>query len=88
LIAFIAKHASILIPELHCCFEDDEVVYLVMDYIKGVSMNELKEEKQKVVEKELKVYIDMVKKLKSKFWVGLWGLYVACINEKISLNSW
>jgi hypothetical protein len=38
-----------------------------MDYIEGVSMNELKEEKQKVVEKELEVYIEVVKKLKSKF---------------------
>jgi len=53
-----------------------------------LSMNELKEEKKKVVEKELEVYIEVVKKLKSKFWVSLWGLYVACINVKLSLNHW
>jgi F0F1-type ATP synthase beta subunit len=59
-----------------------------MDYIEVLSMNELKEEKKKVVEKELEVYIEVVKKLKSKFWVSLWGLYVACINVKLSLNHW
>jgi F0F1-type ATP synthase beta subunit len=59
-----------------------------MDYIEVLSMNELKEEKKKVVEKELEVYIEVVKKLKSKFWVSLWGLYVAYINVKLSLNHW
>ena len=55
--AFIARHTSIPIPELYCCFEDDEAVYLVIEYIEGVSMNALKEEKQKVIQKELEVYV-------------------------------
>jgi serine/threonine protein kinase len=36
---FIAEHTNIPVPKLYCCFEDDEAVYLVMEYIEGVGMN-------------------------------------------------
>ena len=38
-----------------------------MEYIEGVGMNELEEEKRKVVEKELEIHLETMKKLKSKF---------------------
>jgi serine/threonine protein kinase len=76
--AFIAEHTNIPIPKLHCCFEDDEAVYLIMEYIEGVGMNELEEEKRKFVEKELEVYLEVLKEMKSKFWGGPSGI-VCCL---------
>lgn len=65
--AFIAKCTSIPIPELYYYFEDNKAVYLVMEYIKGVSTNKPEEEKRKVVEKEVEGYLEVLKKLRSKF---------------------
>jgi serine/threonine protein kinase len=52
---FIAEYTNIPIPKLYYCFEDDEAVYLVREYIEGVGMIELEEEERKVVEKELEI---------------------------------
>ncbi|PGH16260.1 hypothetical protein AJ80_05283 [Polytolypa hystricis UAMH7299] len=35
-IKFIAKNTNILVPELYCCFEDYEAVYLIMQGVEGV----------------------------------------------------
>ncbi|KAM5441511.1 hypothetical protein MferCBS31731_003582 [Microsporum ferrugineum] len=67
---FIAENTDIPVPKLYCCFEDDEAVYLVTQYVEGVGMNELEEEKRKVVEKELELHLESMKKLKSRFWGG------------------
>lgn len=67
---FIPEHTNIPVPKLHCCFEDDEAVYLIMQYAEGVGMNELAEEKRKVIEEELEVHSAVMKKLKSKIWGG------------------
>lgn len=75
---FITEHTNIPVPKLHCCFEDDEAVYLIMEYVEGVGMNELEEEKRKVVEEELEVHSAEMKKLKSKFWGGPSGI-VGCL---------
>lgn len=82
---FIAEHTDIPVPKLHCCFEDGEAVYLVMEYIEGVGMNELEENKRKVVEKELEVYLESMKKLKSKVWGGPSGI-VCCLQSQTPLN--
>jgi serine/threonine protein kinase len=65
--AFIAKHTNILILKLYYYFEDDKAVYLIIEYIKGVGINKLKEEKWKFVEKELEVYLKVLKEMKLKF---------------------
>jgi aminoglycoside phosphotransferase (APT) family kinase protein len=78
---FIAKHTNIPVPKLHCCFEDDEAVYLVMEYIEGVGMNELGKEKRKIVEKEIELHLEEMKKLKSKAWGGPSGI-VRCSMKK------
>jgi aminoglycoside phosphotransferase (APT) family kinase protein len=77
---FIAEHTNIPVPKLYCCFEDDEAVYLVMEYIEGVGMDGLEEEKRKVVEKELEIHLETMKKLKSKFWGGPSGI-VSCLCQ-------
>lgn len=52
-------------PELYGCFEDDEAVYLAMEYIEGVSMARLKPYEGKVVEQELEGYLEALRTLKS-----------------------
>jgi len=81
--AFIAEHTNIPVPKLHCCFEDDEAVYLVMEYIDGTRMSELEEEKRKVVEKELELHLETLKKLKSRVWGGPSGI-VCCLSHNKS----
>jgi hypothetical protein len=76
--AFITEHTNIPIPKLYYCFEDNEAVYLIIEYIKGVGINELEEEKRKFVEKELEVYLEVLKEMKSKFWGGPSGI-VYCL---------
>ena len=41
---YTADNTTIPIPKVHCCFEDDDAVYLIMEYIEGVTMNEGGEE--------------------------------------------
>jgi len=82
---FIAEHTNIPVPKLHCRFEDDEAVYLVMEYVEGVCMNELEEEKRKIVEEELQVHSAAMKTLKSKFWGGPSGI-VRCLFGRLVIS--
>src|ERR1700753_803164 len=50
---FVEKNTDIPVPKLHCWFEDDEAVYLIMEYVEGIGMNELDGEKRQTVEREL-----------------------------------
>jgi hypothetical protein len=45
LMAFIAEYINILVLKLYCCFKDDKVVYLVIEYINRIYISKLKEEK-------------------------------------------
>jgi hypothetical protein len=86
---FIAEHTNIPVPKLYCCFEDDEAVYLVREYIEGVGMNELEAKKRKVVEKELEIHLGTMKKLKSKFWGGPSGIVCTKISRSYHhIASW
>jgi hypothetical protein len=68
-----------------CCFEDDEAVYLIMEYVEGVGTNEPEEEKRKVVEEEIEVHSAAMKKLKSKFWGGPSGI-VRCLCDRLVVS--
>ncbi|OIW34064.1 kinase-like protein [Coniochaeta ligniaria NRRL 30616] len=73
---FIAANTSIPVPKLYACFEDDGAVYLVMEYVEGVSMAKLNADERKVVEKELEGYLEALRKLKSSLWGGPSGIVV------------
>jgi hypothetical protein len=64
LIAFIAKHMNILVFKLYYYFKDNKAIYLIIKYINKTYISELKEEKWKVIKKELKLYLKTLKKLK------------------------
>ncbi|EFQ97602.1 hypothetical protein MGYG_00641 [Nannizzia gypsea CBS 118893] len=38
---FLEENSTIPIPRLYCCFEDDDAVYLVIEYIEGLVGDEL-----------------------------------------------
>lgn len=69
-IEFIAKTTNIPVPRVYSCFEDNEAAYLVMEYVEGITMNNLDIEKRKVVEKELERYLETMRRLKSSIWGG------------------
>lgn len=76
---FIAENTNIPVPRLYGCFEDDGAVYLVMEYIEGVSMAKLKPEERKVVEQELEGYLETLKTLKSSSWGGPSGIVCSSV---------
>lgn len=67
---FITKNTNIPVPKLYACFEDDEAVYLVTEYVDGVTLSSLTLEQRKVVEVELETYITALRSLKSDVWGG------------------
>lgn len=97
-IRFITEKTNIPVPKLYCCFEDNEAVYLVMEYVEGVGMNELPEEQRKIVEFEVRVHLDTLKKLRHHNWGGpsglvcsahliLCGLLLTCNLDRTSISS-
>jgi serine/threonine protein kinase len=74
---YIAKTTDIPIPKLYCSFEDDGAVYLVMEYIEGVTMDQLNNDQRSVVEQELDLHCESLHKLRSKGIGGPSGLVSA-----------
>ncbi|KAJ2894657.1 uncharacterized protein MKZ38_007315 [Zalerion maritima] len=75
-IRFIADRTDIPVPKLHGCFEDDGAVYLIMEYVEGVTMNRLAAEQRKVVEMELEHHLEILRSLKSAAWSGPSGTVI------------
>ncbi|KFY75637.1 hypothetical protein V499_04396 [Pseudogymnoascus sp. VKM F-103] len=57
---------NIPIANLQGIFQDDGAMYLMTQYIEGVSMTHLEPEQKSIVKRELEGYLDMLKSLKSK----------------------
>jgi len=73
-IQFIAEKTSIPVPKLYACFQDDEAAYLVMEYVDGVTMNELNSDERRIVERELEGHLETLRTLKSDSWGGPSGI--------------
>jgi hypothetical protein len=67
-LAYLAANTDVPVPKVHACPEDDGAVYLITEYIEGVGMNELDEDKQKTVSLELENYLEELGSLKSNTW--------------------
>lgn len=61
---FIAENTDIPIPKLHCNFEDDGAVYLIMEYVEGTTTDWLSTDERSVVEEELEKHIQTLCTLK------------------------
>lgn len=68
--SFIAENTDIPVPRLFASYQDDQAVYLVMEYIDGVSMAELSSEDRAIVEAEIAQHLETMRRLKSKTWGG------------------
>jgi hypothetical protein len=62
---YLRERTNIPLPAFASAFEDDGAMYLVMEFVQGVRMDELSEEDQKVVEKELLQHVETLKSLRS-----------------------
>ncbi len=73
---FVSKHTKIPVPVLHCAFADDDAVYLVMEYVSGVSMDVLTEDEKHVVKQELAKHLESLHSLRSSTLGGISGLMI------------
>ena len=67
---YIADNTNIPIPKLHCDFEDDGAVYLVMEYVEGNTMDQLSADPRKLVQLELDRHNETLHGLKSRIVGG------------------
>jgi len=82
---YIADNTNIPITKLHCDFEDDGAVYLVMEYVEGNTMDQLSADQRKVVQLELDRHIETLHGLKSRIVGGPSGLVVP--PHRVTLKS-
>jgi aminoglycoside phosphotransferase (APT) family kinase protein len=73
---FVADNTNVPIPKLHCSFEDDGAVYLIMKYVEGVTMDEISDEQRNIVQQELLAHIQTLHNLHSRSIGGPSGLVV------------
>lgn len=62
---YLREHTNIPLPAFASTFGDDGAMYLVMESVEGVSMNELPEKDRKIVEQELQKHLKTLKSLRS-----------------------
>lgn len=83
---FIANKTDIPVPKLYSCFQDDNAVYLVMEYVEGVSMASLDSEQRATVEPELEGFLQTLRSLKSDVWGGPTGI-VSIVVSLLSVSQ-
>ncbi|KAI9886841.1 MAG: hypothetical protein M1823_001340 [Watsoniomyces obsoletus] len=87
---YIRDHTQIPVPTLHCSFEDDGAIYLIMEYIEGVGMNELTPPEQEVVKKEVESHLQTLRGLHSRVAGGPGGLIIPPyrVTRKTTQDEW
>lgn len=87
---FIREKTNIPIPVLHCSFEDDDAVYLIMQYVEGLSMAELGDNQRTTVQQELEQHFQMMHSLCSSRMGGLSGIVLLPYRATIHsfLDKW
>lgn len=60
---FIQQHTNIPVPKLYCCFEDDQAVFLVTEYVEGVGMDDLENSQREIIRDELKKYLETLQRV-------------------------
>ncbi|KAI6855374.1 kinase-like protein [Hortaea werneckii] len=73
---FVRQHTSIPVPTVHCCFEDDQAIILVTEYVEGVGMNDLSLSQRRIVQVELESHIQELHNLRSSVLGGPSGIVI------------
>ncbi len=74
----VAAHTDVPVPTLRAAFQDDEAVYIVTDYVNGVTMAELAVEERAKVAVEVERHLETLRSLTSDTWGGPTGLVRFC----------
>ena len=82
---FIQEKTNIPVPTLHCSFEDDDAVYLIMENVEGMSMSELGNEQRPIVQQELEEHIKTMQSLRSSRIGGPSGIVL--VPYRATLHS-
>jgi serine/threonine protein kinase len=80
---FLAENTNIPIPKMICSFEDDEPVYIVLEYVEGVDLVSLSPDDQKIVYKELETHLETLHKITSSKPGGPSGI----VGNKLTLQT-
>ncbi len=72
-IRYIQKNTTIPTPNIRCAFEDHGRYYIVTDFVPGVAMVNIPEDKKAIVIDELRRYIDQMHAIKSTVIGGVLG---------------
>ena len=73
---YVNQHTSIPAPKFICCFEDNEAVFLLTEYVEGVGMDSLSQDQKQVVTQELERHLQTMHSLRSSRLGGPSGLIV------------
>lgn len=73
---YLRSNTDIPVPTVYADFEDDGAYYLITEYIQGVDMFELPQEKKDIVKQELDRHLSTLHSLKSKTPGGPSGLVI------------
>jgi serine/threonine protein kinase len=63
---FIREKTNIPVPSLICDFKDDESHYVIMEYVEGIGMNDIPNEKKPLVYAEIREHLRTLHSLKSR----------------------
>lgn len=84
---YLREQTNIPLPAFVSTFEDDGAMYLVMEFVEGVGMNELPEKDRGVVEKELQQHMRTLKSLRSDT-PGVPGEQLMIAPQRVCDMSW
>ena len=73
---FVKENSDVPVPTLYCAFEDDNAIYLVMEYVAGVGMDTLTRPQKRIVKRELLEHIATLHTLNSRSIGGVSGYVI------------
>ncbi len=87
---FIRQNTNIPVPAVFCDFEDANAYYLIMEYVDGVSMADLQEEKKMKVKNEIEAHLVTLAQLKSTRVGGLSGIVIPPyrVTLETDIDTW
>jgi aminoglycoside phosphotransferase (APT) family kinase protein len=74
---YTRENTNIPVPQLYACFEDDDAVLLVTEYVQGVGMHELDDAQKETVQRELEHHLETLQSLKSSKIGGPSGIVIS-----------
>ncbi|KAI0429904.1 hypothetical protein F5Y09DRAFT_309098 [Xylaria sp. FL1042] len=87
ILVYLREKTNVPLPRLQSVFEDDGAFYHSTEYVDGVIMSELTEEKKQVVTKELLQHVATLQSLRSDT-PGVPGESLLCPPQRVTSGQW